>query len=322
MRDDFAAGGGVSALSSGEDIATVETPYASSAFAGADDPSPEDDLDISTEVAPAAGATETAPAAPAQSYPSAYSLHYGVTVYVCRGAGDCDHVDALVEALRGSGWEVELSAPPIAHAQPGERIEPGSHAGGDARLRVALGLGLGGSRAMWQGWDARLGHVDGVVAVCPFLGFDSPIFHHSAKGVGVIKRRAFKLAGKSGWRPVSSRVECVSAYTGLGRFVSEPISWADLVFCAPGVEFAGLMSHVSCPTAIILDSEDPDLDAERAQAQIQAMSALVSVEIRPLEGEYLLHAVEHALFCVIRYHQEGAHTGAPVTDPSNGTHPL
>ena len=175
---------------------------------------------------------------------------------------------------------------------------------------------------MWQGWETRLGGVDGVVAVCPFLGFDSPIFHHSAKGVGAIKRRAFKLAGKAGWRPVSSRVECVSAYTGLGHFVSEPISWADLVDCAPGVEFAGLMSHVSCPTAIILDSEDPDLDVERAQAQIQAMSALVSVDIRPLEGDCLLHAVEHALFCVIRYHQEGVHTGAPVADPSNGTLPL
>ena len=319
MSDDFAAGVGVSALSSGEDIATLETPYASSAFAGADESSPEDDLDISTEVAPASRAIETAPAQP---YPPTYSLHYGVTVHVCRGAGDCDHVDALVEALRGSGWEVELSPPPITHARSDERIEPGIHANGDSSLRVALGLGLGGSRAMWQGWDARLGRVDGVVAVCPFLGFDSPIFHHSAKGAGVIKKRAFKLAGKAGWRPVSSRVECLAAYTGLGHFASEPISWADLVDCSPGVEFADLMSHVSCPTAIILDSEDSDLDVERSQAQIRAMSALVSVDIRPLEGDYLLHAVEHALFCVIRYHQEGAHKGAPVTDPSNGTHPL
>lgn len=314
MTDDFATTAGMSALSMDENPGLAEPAAHGAVYSGFGDSTPDEDIESSLDQ-PAADSL--GPLA-GNSHPSAW-LRTGLTVAVCRGAGDDGHVEALIAGLRSLGWEVETAAMPATASLRGSapRIEPAGANVASGRLRVALGVGLGGSLAMWQARDARLGHVDGVVAVCPFLGFNAPIYHGNDKRQGGMRQRAFDYAARPALRMLASRIECVSAYPGLGNFVSHPLSWADLVDCASHADFSGMLSDFSCPTAIILDAEDHELDAERARSQIPAMNMMASVDIRPLSGEQLLHAVDHALFSVLRYHQQG-HGPASSSDALQG----
>jgi len=359
MSDDFAAKGGLAALSADGDLGLLEPMKARAAAEPFPQARADDDLDYD-DLAPPSHYSDptyddlTPPSrqpdptyddlAPPSHRPdpnpqrfyrepsrsaqvaahAARPIHDGLIIHVCRGAGGDDHLDALLHALTQNGWAIDTS---LAHQAPlsgvpGSGIEPGAAAFNDGNIHVALGSGLGGARAMWQGWDARLRRVDGVVAVCPFLGFDSPLSRNSAKRVGRLHAKAFALAGRARWRPIAERVECASGYTGLAGFVSEPISWADIADCTPYIEFSQLMGHLVCPTAIILDAEDAELDAPRAMAQIPAMSVLASVDVRPLVDGGLLHAVEHALYQIIRYHQEGQSHEAPAAFTPLGKHPV
>jgi hypothetical protein len=312
MTDDFATKAGMSALSMSDNPGLVEPLYQGNDYAGSNDPLHDDEFETPADEP----TSEAISVAPNDKQPSAW-LRTGLTVSVCRGAGDDEYLDALVSGLASLGWEVEAAVMPATASLRGAapRIEPAQSVTSTGRLRVALGLGLGGSLAMWQGRDARLGLVDGVVAVCPFLGFNAPIYRGNQPGA--LRQRAFDYATKPALRALASRIECVSAYHGLGDFVSHPLSWADVVDCASHADFAGMMSDFSCPTAIILDADDPQLDVERARSQIPAMNMMASVEIRALTGDQLLHAVDHALFSVLRYHQQG-HGPASTSDASQG----
>ncbi|MEY3202688.1 MAG: hypothetical protein RIR70_2238 [Pseudomonadota bacterium] len=327
MIDDFAAKGGVSTLSAGGEVSVLEAPFLPQSLDATLASRQGDDLDYD-DLAPPSHAPQTQfeaeSASPPQATLSHTPAHDGLTVHVCRGTGDGGYIDALIAALIGNGWSIESSsaANPASNDGPVGRREPGGLAFNDGNIHVALGLGLGGAHAMWCGKDGRLGAMDGVVAVCPFLGFDAPIYRSNQKRVGRLQERAFALAGQGRWRSIAARVECVGAYCGLGNFASQPISWADVVDCAPHLDFTQLMSQLTCPHVLILDAEDPELDADRAKSQIPAMSVLASADIRVLGDSGLLHAVEHALYSIIRHHREGRAQAASPANPIPGNHPL
>lgn len=232
-----------------------------------------------------------------QSASTRHPFRDSVTIHVCRGVGENRHLTELVSGLRDGGWDVVM-VPPESLDSPSA----------DARRRVALGLGLGATAALRAACEGVLAQNDGVVAVCPFLGFDAPMYPNpSGRGIS-LRERAFQWAGKRFLRPLARRVECISAYTGLGRFVSEPISWADLAACAHSVSFSDVMSQLGCSTVIVLDRDDLELDAERAAVQIPAMNAAAALELRSLAGEELLAAVEHALFGLFRSQSASSQT--------------
>lgn len=315
MNDDFAAsrgGSALSALSAGGDALVVDAPHAELPFDRLTDFPKEEDNDVSLPADPVSVLSFSGPRAaqPPEAIPT--PSRAGLVVHLYRSPSDSIQIDPLLSGLKRLGWGVAQETQLIPRPAV-ERVEPTPAPSSDGQCHVLLGVGLGGTRAMWDSWYSKSGSVQGVVAVCPFLGFDAPMYRSGANGVGTLRQRAFDLAAKSLWRPVFSRVECVSSYVGLGRFADQAVSWTDLVEAAPFPGFGDLMSHPSCPTAIVLDVEDPDIDAERATTQIPAMNTQVAVSLCALSGEQLVVAVDEALFSLLRYFRG---LGRPVAAPA------
>ena len=169
---------------------------------------------------------------------------------------------------------------------------------------IVLGVGLAASFALWMDTldlpkpkTVRLGSqeltlehqwelgpaLSGVVAICPFLGFDFSLSGRPAKAEGLTEWRLAQsrglLRGMLGGLQVSRAADH-------GLWPGQPLRWGALADCLPFASMAKLVPSLKRPTVLILDC---GAGFSRIEVELCALSAKARVMDSPAAFPQLAH---------------------------------
>lgn len=149
----------------------------------------------------------------------------------------------------------------------------------EAPLLAAFGLAA--NLAMCLAGGAK-NPLCGVLAISPFMGFDAPMFGCSRHNGTRFAENILRMSRMHMLSNTANYLECTSVLPGMRSPAAGPVSWGQLAACVPSASFAGLLAAIVCPTVIVLDDANEDLDQDRACHQIPAMNSRLGVSLQDL----------------------------------------
>ncbi len=152
----------------------------------------------------------------------------------------------------------------------------------EAPVLAAFGLAANLAMCLAEGAKDRL---RAVLAVAPFMGFDAPMFGCSRRNSTRLPEIFLRMSRMRLLSGIANHLECTRVLPGMRAPVAGAISWGQFAACVPHASFAGLLSPIACPTVIVLDDADADLDHDRAYHQILAMNSRLSVSLQDIAGK-------------------------------------
>ena len=192
-------------------------------------------------------------------------------------------IDTLAAELRKAGNHVSV----LQLADPAEnkrallaRLVAQSEAECE-ELPILVAFGLAANVALWlaQGLKDRC---RAVLAVGPFMGFDAPMYESSRHKSTWLTEKILRMSRMRLFNRTANYLECTRTLPGMRALTDAPVSWGVLANCVPTTAFAGIVAPVACPTVVVLDSVDADLNHDRATNQILAMNALLRLSLQDL----------------------------------------
>ena len=192
-------------------------------------------------------------------------------------------VDALATILREAGARVIVQK--VADPRENKRvlltrILAQSEAEFQA-MPILAGFGLAANLALCLASGAK-DKLRAVLAVGPFVGFDAPMFGRSRRNATWFTENLLQMSRMRLLSGIANHVECTRVLPGFRSPSAGAVSWGQLAACVPHSSFAGVVSTIACPTVIVLDGADEDLDHERANNQILAMNSRLRISLQDL----------------------------------------
>ncbi len=148
-------------------------------------------------------------------------------------------------------------------------------------MPIVVGFGLAANLAMCLAGGAK-DKLRAVLAVGPFMGFDAPMYSRSRRNATWFTENLLQMSRMRLLSGTANHVECTRVLPGFRSPSAGAVSWGQLAACVPHSSFAGVMSPIACPTVIVLDNADEDLDHDRANNQILAMNSQLRVSLQDL----------------------------------------